>query len=363
MTSSSDYDSVPGSPMGGSPVRRISVEEVVHHHSHLAQLVNSLKSRLKHQLKHMRHEELPRDEEKDIHVMEVAKTGGHHTQDHHTYSNTGANVDPAITLTQVQMKLDGIQNRTFKSRPNTLYVTSPTRVPEIMDSPTRALVRSKSHNYTPLILGQKRMGGSYQQLNVDDVWQYQQQNRYAPVSILMRKTPNTRKNKRVKSLRTRWSILREQASQGSHVSPCDYEIPVKQTFPPFSVPLESAIPPPQLVKANRFLSRQDALHVDTVPRESSYDSLKPQSPTNKSHHLTSLSKSDPCLSSCGDDYDNLEQLSPFSSPTKKTHDQSSPSPTKALLERVRTDPILSPFLLYGKNDSEDYAWDSGETEV
>ena len=304
------------------------------------------------QLKHIRHQDTPANypEQQTKEIEEDNKDIETTNQENHTYMNTGPGVDPAITLTQVQMKLDGIQQIEKQDKPFPTDVTSP-----------RALVRSKSYNNTPLIIAQRQRSGSYHELNIDDIWNYQMENRYAPVSILVRRAPSPTKFRKGTSLRSRRSIfLRKLSNQMSNAS--DYETPIKLSPHPQISP-KGVIPPPQIIRAKLGgLPRQDAMK----RTEHSFDSLIPEEPAEKTPVLSTVSE--PCLnlgSLSDDDYDYLEQLSITQSPTKQTFEKRyssrSPSPTKQYLGRAQTVPILkSPsFLLYGRQDLDDY----DETDV
>ena len=319
-SSSTDYASIPGSPVK-TPVRRISVDHGEQpRQGQLAEFLNSLKRKLTQQLRNPHHPEGPGIGEKMMSVDEEGEEGDHH--EHHTYANTGACVDSNTTLAQVQMKLDGMEKRKRH------YPTMP--------SPTKSITRSMSHDYTPLVIDAVQIGdGSYHKLNVEDIWELQQQNRYAPISVVVRRG-SKQKTKRANSLRTRKSIFKNHVRQRV-VS--EYEVPVD--LRPFLAADNLIIPPPQLIKANQ----------DQRPNG---HTVYMQSPKRKMSAISSsLSNSEPCLSlGSSHGYDCLESLpSPTKGPLRPPR---SPSPSKVLLERARTEPQLSPFLLYGRLETNDY---------
>ena len=253
---------------------------------------------------------------------------------HHIYANTGACVDPNTTLAQVQIKLDGMEKRKQRH-----YHTLP--------SPTKSINRSISHDYTPLVIDAVQIGNeSYHKLNIDDIWELQQQNRYAPVSVVVRRG-SKQMPKRTISLRTRKSLLKDRQKVVS-----EYEVPMD--LRPFMDTNNLTIPPPQLIKTNQGLPRQKALKEHDGEQPNGHATYM-QSPKRRMSALSSsLSNSEPCLSlGSGPDYDCLESLpaSPVKAPLPLPR---SPSPSKVLLERARTEPLLSPFLLYGRLESTDY---------
>ena len=339
MASSHDYASIPGSPMG-SPIRRVSIEEQPQL-SQLSQLVNTLKKKLVNQLKNTYHQDVVSDNfnaspEEDENNLDDC---------HHTYANTGPSVDAMVTLSQVQIKLDGMKEHKDSSLYPIVEKNSPTK---------SGIVRSRSHNYTPLIIAAQQQGSeSYHPLNIDNT----------SISVIMRHGKPVKKvGKRVTSLRTRLSIFREKSKQSS-TDPNEYEIPIN--LHPFVMPENLAIPPPLVIRTSQVnLFRQDALLDKDEKRQNSNDSghnnvtnmhgTPVATPARKGYKLSTISAlsiSEPCLSNSSDDYDYLEKLP---SPTKGATLPHPTSPTKAILGRAQTAPVLRPALLYGNNDSDDY---------
>ena len=236
------------------------------------------------------------------------------------------------------------------------------------------LQRSHSHtHYTPLIIAQRKKSGSYHVLNIDEIWNHQQANHYAPVSIVMRKQSQghcfTRKGA---SMKSRKSYIRDQLIEGPAYN-SDYEVPVscratstpKSATPksdtttstesqimPIPVTIGQAIPPPALLRAGgRKLSRQDAFTISVEGKEKKLFTIR----------------SEPCLSVNSDDYDHLDVLSqasssplppPFSplppctSPSKNPFKKSFSSPSYSPLRHKSTDTKSSPQKTHLLSESE-----------
>lgn len=337
-SSSSDYASV-----ANSPVQQTSCQlgdddkSEQRHHSNLSHLVSTLKSKLMYQLKHMRQQDVPENSKetdiptkqvdtnsKSIEMIPINDNVNEPPQaPHHTYINTGPTVDPAITLTQVQMKLDGMKGHMERNGKSS----------HSMDNLSpRSLVRSKSHNnYTPLIIAQRQKTGSYHVLNVEDIWRHQLANRYAPVSIVMARSPSPIKARKGASLKSRKSFIREKIVTGCHDSnSSDYEVPLAI----LPKPPQEAIPPPHVLQTRKSLPRQDALPLI----EQYYDSLIPEEDEGRLYAVSS----EPCLGSLCNDYDYLEKLSRTPSPTK--------SPMRLPLDRKVSVPASN-------SDYYDHTWD------
>ncbi len=336
-----------------TPVRRVSFEELPQI-GQLPQIVNTLKKRLIDQMKKSYSQDIVSDtctdqEEEDEHV-----------NNRPVYVNTyaGPSVDDTVvTLSQVQMMLDGMKQHEDCDTSHKIEQQSPSR---------SGIFRSLSHDYTPLIIESlQNRPESYHPINIDSA--LQDDDGYAPVSVIMRHGKPVRKlGKRATSLRTRLSIFRDKSKNNTKDGPTDYEIPLNLS--PFLMMNDKLpIPPPKVIKSCQLnLSRQNAM-------KDKSDGLNSQTSTDSDHHdysqttqidtpsktsthqiskPSSLSTSEPYLNNSNDDYDYLEKLP--GSPTKAVTLPRSPSPTKALLERARTAPVLRPYLLYGKNDSDDY---------
>ena len=348
-SSSSDYASVPNSPVQET-TRQLGDDDKSdqRHHSNLSHLVSTLKSKLMYQLKHMRQQDVPANSRetaispkqvdtnsKSIDMIPINDNDNEPPQaPHHTYINTGPTVDPAITLTQVQMKLDSMKSHMEKKRKPSYSMDNL--------SP-RSLVRSKSHNnYTPLIIAQRQKTGSYHVLNVEDIWRHQLANRYAPVSIVMARSPSPVKARKGTSMKSRKSFIREKLVTGCHDSnTSDYEVPLAILPKPSQEvipPPQEAIPPPHVLQTRKSLPRQDALPFI----EQYYDSLIPEDDEGRLYTVSS----EPCLGSLCNDYDYLEKLSRTPSPTK--------SPMRLPLDRKVSVPPSN-------NDYYDHTWDE-ETE-
>ena len=348
-SSSSDYASIPNSPVQQTSCQLGDDDKSdQRHHSNLSHLVSTLKSKLMYQLKHIRQQDVPENSKetvispkqidtnsKSIDMIPINDNDNEPPQaSHHTYINTGPTVDPAITLTQVQMKLDGMKGHMEKKGKSSCSMDNL--------SP-RSLVRSKSHNnYTPLIIAQREKTGSYHVLNVEDIWRHQLANRYAPVSIVMARSPSPIKIRKGTSLKSRKSLIREKLVTGCHDSDTsDYEVPlaILPKPPQEAIPLpQEAIPPPHVLQTRKSLPRQDALPLI----EQYYDSLIPKEDEGRLYAVSS----EPCLGSLCDDYDYLEKLSRTPSPTK--------SPMRLALDRKVSVPASN-------NDYYDHTWDE-ETE-
>jgi hypothetical protein len=190
-------------------------------------------------------------------------------------------------------------------------------------SPTKSLTRSKSHNHQPQILiAQRQKSGSYHVLNVEDVWQHQLANRYAPVAVVTRQPGSPLKLRKLNSLRSRKSYILN--SLENHPGSA-YEVPLKTRHVTFSYtnipdrcnipsrvrPHSSVIPPPQIILTKKTLSHQDAIN-DTYTFDEREDE------ETNIHKLYCISE--PCLSlSLSDDYDHFEKSALPPSPLKQRH--------------------------------------------
>lgn len=231
-----------------------------------------------------------------------------------------------------------------------------------------SLQRSLSQaHYTPFIIAQRKKSGSYHVLNIDEIWNHQQANRYAPVSIVMRKQSQPRGlTRKGASMKSRKSYIRDQLIEGPSYN-STYEVPVPYratpTPPkpdtatsteskgmPASLTVAQAIPPPALL--NKRLSRQDALVISAEGKERKLFTMR----------------SEPCLSVNSDDYDHLDVLSqasssplppPFSplpscaSPSRNPFKKSFSSPCYSPLRRKSTDTKSFPLKTHLLSESED----------
>lgn len=158
----------------------------------------------------------------------------------------------------------------------------------------------------PLIVAQRKKTGSYLMLDVESIWQHQQLNRYAPVS--MAKCASSPSKGNTSSVNSKLTVGVFQPKQPI-LQPSDYEVPV--------VCLQKTIPPPLPVLRRMTLARQTAIG-------------KPFRPTF----------SEPCLSIESVD----SETSPCSSPTYRNRSitfstsreksQDLPSPSKSPLKRM-----------------------------
>ncbi|XP_019850358.1 PREDICTED: uncharacterized protein LOC109581050 [Amphimedon queenslandica] len=231
-----------------------------------------------------------------------------------------------------------------------------------------SLQRSLSQtHYTPFIIAQRKKSGSYHVLNVDEIWNHQQANRYAPVSIVMRKQSQPRGfTRKGASMKSRKSYIRDQLIEGPSYN-STYEVPVpcratptppkpdtaastESKAMPASVTVGQAIPPPALL--SKRLSRQDALVISAEGKERKLFTVR----------------SEPCLSSNSDDYDHLDVLSqasssplppPFSplpscaSPSKNPFKRTFSSPSYSPLRRKSTDTKSFPLKTHLLSESEE----------
>lgn len=283
---------------------------------HITLLVNSLKSKLSHRLRTMRQGDT-------THTDTIDET------EH--VSETDLNPDS---------KSDDIQEEERKKAP----------------SPARCtLARSLSHsNYTPVIIAQRKKSGSFHVLNVEDIWQYQLANRYAPISVVMRRTPSPVKLRKGASMKSRKSYIRDYLKDRPSTNHSNYEVPVlTQPVLPFG-----AIPPPSVLKiGNRNLPRQDALGKSIEV----YQPLFEEDECDDIGRIYSV-KSEPCLAD-DDYYDLLDPLSPIhmtpsKSPLRRSISSScSQSPVKLrYFERY----IPRNHQLLNDSDDDDYdnMWDT-----
>lgn len=207
----------------------------------------------------------------------------------------------------------------------------------------------------PVIIAQRKKSGSYHILNVEDIWQYQLANRYAPISVVMRRSPSPVKmRKTITSMQTPRSYLMSHDNS-------NYEVPVPITG--------GVIPPPLVLKKN--LPRQNAIGVNGHSEHTCTAVEESNHPKGKRLYTV---KSEPCLETIpidddSNDYDILDPLSPIptplSSPTKSPLKKSlstvctllqSPS-KRRYIERY----VPSTHLLYNEDDY-DHMWDEEEEE-
>ena len=229
------------------------------------------------------------------------------------------------------------------------------------------LTRSHSQTqYTPLIIAQRKKSGSYHVLNVDEIWRHQQANRYAPVSIVMRKqSQNIGVPRKGASMKSRRSYIRDQIIEAP-VYHSDYEVPVSLRAPPTTgseaapteiismLPLTGSqvIPPPSVLRESRKFSRQDALGGD------------PEHFANKKRSMFAM-RSEPSLSVsiASNEYDHLEFLShasssplpPPISPSKNPFKKSFSNPYSQLHRKssdARACPQRTPLLSESEGEEE-----------
>lgn len=254
----------------------------------------------------------------------------------------------------------------------------------VHSSPSKSLGRSISYcSYTPpvVIKALHKRDGTYHKLNVENLWDFQQQHRYAPVSIILRnKGRKGMKGKRIKSLMSRGSMANEDLSPLDEIRRAsDYEVPVTllesshthneeqphpsheaackissspitvinpstipiSTIAPSSINTTVPIPPPAVIRTSQTIARQKAIEHEFYNNDvAGFETPPPR----KLSILSSFSTSEPCLSSFDDD--DYDRLSPIKAPP--------PLPPKYSLGRAKTAPTLRPYLLYGKKDSDDY---------
>lgn len=275
----------------------------------------------------------------------------HQLATHHMYVNTGPNVDPTITLTQVQMKLDDmVRKGDGEVEPPDQEPSSPTVTPQ---APIRnvSLAHSKSLKRDRVFLAQKKRSGSYHILNIEDIWKHQLENRYAPLSIIKQRPPSPSKLRKGASLKSRRSYIRDRLldtqENKNRTMVTDYEVPLHIMVPP------AVIPPPMVLKrmSQCTLARQDAMCTD--PPQEAYDSLLPlfiEEEVESFGRMVSTT-SEPCLSSLSsNDYDYLEDIS---IPPSSHNSSCMASPSKHPLERF----ISVPPTKFNHSDDYDHMWD------
>ena len=322
--SSSDYAVIPDTSEHNTPPGQFLEEPDTikkQRHGSISNLISLFKDKLIHQVRQAQ------DKNKDkLPTISNTKEDNDDLKPipNHTYENTGPGVDTAITLGQVQIKLNGMAKES--------------------SSPIRTLVRSKSHNdYTPLIIAQRKKSGSYHVLNVEDIWKHQLANRYAPVSIIKKRNPPSPTKLRT-SLRSRRSYLCDTLMSKNPSS--EYEEPIKLHPKPtgkinikpktnFSQtphadliksrysPFKYVIPPPHVLRTR--LSRQDAVNNTYY-----FDESEEPSVVNRLYAINS----EPCLS-LSDDYDHI--ASQPTSPLKQQH------PLERSMSSCTSTPVKLPF--------------------
>ena len=259
QSSSSDYASI-----SSAPGHELLIQEPPP--GSLQQIVASLRSRLVHGLKQLnRQRKIEEESETPPPLPPKPFQDQECGEDGNLYVNTGHSKDPTVTLTQVQTKLkDLLGTIETPKRPDSLKITN---------------LRPRAQTCTPLIMP-KGKTGSHAVRNVDDIWQYQLDHRYAPLSIMQR-SPSPVKLRKGLSFQSRKSYLRnrrmhmqQQNANHLHVNQrvSDYEVPL--SLPGVSGSL-SKIPPPAQVR-ERSKSQPLLQDAFVTHDQDDYDSLSPQ---------------------------------------------------------------------------------------
>lgn len=250
QSSSSDYASISSIP-DNELIREPPPGNLQH-------IVSSLKSRLMQHLKYLNRQQKIEDESEAPPPLPPKPAQEQECMvDDHVYVNTGPGIDSAVNLTEVQMKLSNLQQTVdTPKRPNPLKAAG---------------FRARAQTCTPLIMA-KRKTSSYTVLNVDDIWQYQLDHRYAPLSVMQRKGTSLRSRKSY--IRDRRMHTQQQKMDHQQVEHrvSDYEVPL--SLPGVSGSVGRIPPPLQLLTSSRSQAmQQDAM---ITHDQGDYDSLIPQ---------------------------------------------------------------------------------------